>query len=82
MPNKALLNLQVPRLFVLGTYSVVETPSQSETEKRDGGGGKERKADRMDYEEFKGKPLWKSRSYRELLEIIEILTMIGIFDGD
>jgi hypothetical protein len=30
-------------------------------------------------EEFQ-KPEWKGRSYRELKEILEILTMIGFFD--
>ena len=79
MPNGSLVDLQMPLYSVVGGSEIVIEPPVPEIDTNPGMGsvlGNFREEDEMDEEN----PEWKERSYRELKETIEILTMVGFFD--
>ena len=85
MPDGAIVPIQMPYRSLVGYVSsgTVEPPIEPEAPpKEDDTGSSFGFADDMyEYEEFEdGKPIWKERSYRELKETIEILTMVGFFE--
>lgn len=84
IPNGAMAERQMPIYSLVGSWEIVEPPVEPpKVEKIDNSGGAGFAPDDY-YEEFEeiyeGKPPWKERSYRELMEVIEILTMVGFFE--
>lgn len=81
MPGGSLVALQMPSLTVVGYGSegIVIEPPVEQIEMNPGAGsvlGNFREEEEI-FEEGRE---WKGRSYRELKETLEILTMIGFFD--
>lgn len=83
-PNGSLTEWQMPFRSWVAVFGDIEGPVDPPVtpQKEEKSGGVANFLD--DYEEYleeeEGKPPWKERSYRELLEVIEILTMVGFFE--